>query len=176
MLSMNLYLFCPDGYIRSIWLPRNVEGRYHFDSQTGHQDLPFYVEASDNTWNMFCGESGSFFVLDVTLGRLTSIGSVLPLRDRAFSYLSFQGRNYATYSESEKQGDRVFIPYYFEPISVEYTIGRNQESLIEYRRSEVSRQHASILWNGKSCETTRVQTGFMLTENGNQSRAFALEM
>ena len=152
MSSMHLYLFCPGGTLRALWLPQSLDGRYRFDPPEGEEELPFFVEAVNNNWVMFCGETAEFFATDSTKGDTFSIGKTLKIEDRVFGRLKYRGNIYTTYAEKDRKGDQALIPYYFSTKTANYYIGRNAENAIEYNRREVSRQHAVLRWNGSCWE------------------------
>ena len=152
MASMHLYLLCPGGVLRTLWLPQSLDGRYKFDPMEGQEDLPFYVESVEGSWVMFSSGAAEFYASEGTMNGLVPVGKSLRLEDRVFGRLKYRGRMYATYAEVEHKGDHALIPYRFSPLSADYMIGRNPDSAIEYNRREVSRKHAALHWNGSCWE------------------------
>ena len=150
MSSMHLFLYCPNGMMLSLYLPNIFGGRYKFDSSSINEELPYYVEARDNQWVLYCGDETEFCEADNTSGGWRPIGKAFPLENRAFRYLKYHGKIYTVYSELDSSGNNALIPYYFETNSIEYSIGRNTDNLIVYPQLYVSRHHASLLWDGNN--------------------------
>lgn len=150
MISMRLFLFCPNGTVRTLLLPDIYDGRYRFNSALEEEELPFYVEAKSGRWALFSGSNAFFCESDESGSQLKSVGRVLPLEQHAFKYIRYQDTFYVVYAEFIQKGDNTFIPYYFVPISSDFTIGRNSDNMIIYPQANVSRYHASIHWNGSS--------------------------
>ncbi|MDD7522568.1 MAG: FHA domain-containing protein, partial [Clostridiales bacterium] len=147
---MHLFLYCPNGMMLSLYLPNIFGGRYKFDSSSINEELPYYVEARDNQWVLYCGDETEFCEADNTSGGWRPIGKAFPLENRAFRYLKYHGKIYTVYSELDSSGNNALIPYYFETNSIEYSIGRNTDNLIVYPQLYVSRHHASLLWDGNN--------------------------
>ena len=152
MSSMHLYLLCPNGTIQTLWLPKDLDGRYRFEPSESSEELPFYVEAVGGQWVMFCGEYAEFYTSDYSTHIGVPAKRSLIIEDRVFGRLKYNNSIYATYAELEKECDNELIPYHFAPTDKDYTIGRNSENTIEYSRPEVSRFHASLHWNGMCWE------------------------
>ena len=152
MSSIHLHLFCPNGTLRTLWLPQNYDGRYKFEPVEGEEELPFYVESVDGSWVMFSGDSAEFYATNEFTGQIMSIGNKLRLSDRTFGRLQFRGMLYATYAEQERKGDHALIPYRFTSLTTDYLIGRTADNTITYNRREVSRKHALLHWNGTCWE------------------------
>lgn len=152
MASTTLYLLCPCGTLRSLWLPEEMDGRYKFEPVDSEEELPFYVEAVDGSWYLFCGDAAEIITAERSPDDLIPAKNSLQIEDRVFGRIKYHGKTYATYAEREREGDQAMIPYRITPLAEDYLIGRNSDSSIEYNRREVSRKHAALHWNGRSWE------------------------
>lgn len=176
MLSMHLFLFCPDGNVLSLYLPNKLEGRYKFDSGSVRAELPFYVEAKGNQWVLYSGDNAEFCELDSSNGNAKPVGKALILGNYVSKLLIYQNSVYIAYAELVRDGDNTLIPYYFEPIPIEFTIGRNQDNLIVYTQPNVSRCHASIRWDGKNWEVSDAGSTNGVYVNGKREKHKTLQL
>lgn len=165
MFSMHVFLMCPDGNLRTLWLPESMEGRYWFEKSDG-EELPFYVEPMNGSWHLFSNEVANFFSVEGTMGSTVATGCSLKIDDRAFGQIKYNDGIYATYAELEKEGDTALIPYHLDPTDADITIGRNPTNTIEYKRREVSRVHAALHWNGSGWDIKDLESTNGVYVNG----------
>lgn len=173
---MHLFLFCPDGIVRTLFLPKNIDGRFGFDALAGREELPFYAEADCGSWVLYCGNEAEFCDPDGTAGGLRAAGRAMPLEDRAFKYLKYHEKIYSAYAELDNEGDNALVPYRFDPAASVFTIGRNPENSIVYTRPNVSRRHASIERSGDRWEIVDRNSTNGVYVNGLRVQRKALEL
>lgn len=140
--AMTAALISQDGSIQTIWLPASMDGRYRFQNGL-NQELPLYIEPSNSQWVGFA-EKNAFF----STGRENYLEE-LPFTDQLIAQITFHGQDYGgLYTEINRPGDNVFLPYYLEE-RLDYVIGRSPESSqIVYPNGTVSRRHAVLHWEG----------------------------
>ena len=137
--AMTVALISENGAFQTMWLPAAMEGRYRFRDDF-NSSLPLYIESDGNQWVAYA-EKGAFFQ---TAGAVEQ--ESLPLADQLIAQISFQGREYAMYTEINRPGDNVFLPYYLEE-RLDYVIGRSPDSQLCYPNGTVSRKHAVLHWD-----------------------------
>ena len=150
--SIRVYLFCPDDTYRTVWVSFRMDGRYSFPDERGNNDLPFYIEKHQGNWAFFANKAENMYAVDTASGNRIGKRGSIELKHQLCIYVQLNGSLYRLYVEYEKEGDRTFLPYYFEPLYEDYSIGRSEDCLVCYRNSVVSRQHASLHWNGRRWE------------------------
>lgn len=175
-MSMRVYLLYSNGLLRTLRLPDGFDGRYRFEKTDAAEELPFYVEAIDGHWYLFCDETAEFYASEGTMGGMTLIGSSLRIDDRAFGRLKYRGEVYATYAEQEREGDQAMIPYRITPLDSDYVIGRNSDNAIELNRREVSRKHAALHWNGSNWEIRDLNSTNGVYVNGRREAFKTLQL
>lgn len=133
--TMTVALIAESGAFETMWLPAAMEGRYRFRAE-----LPLYIEPNGNQWVAYA-EKEAFFQIPGEKERKR-----LLLTDQMIAQFHFHGLEYAIYTETNRPGDNVFLPYYLEE-RLDYTIGRNSENEISYPNDVVSRRHAILHWD-----------------------------
>ena len=130
---MKAVLISDTGEIQTLWLPAVPDGRYRFPWSANMP--PFYVEAEGDAW-VAHGEKGVTFSPD---------RSTVTLQDKLVVKLFYQGKKYVLYTEENRVGSDVFLPYYLEE-RADYMIGRDPSAHICYDNMTVSREHAQLHW------------------------------
>ena len=154
---MHLFLFCPDGSIRTLWLPKTMEGRYRFISETGKDDLPFHIEAGKGQWVFTCENAAYLSDIDQTIQPGQSRENRIMLDHMLFKYIRYKGNTFLLYAEIGGEAASIFVPYRFDTTKKVFSIGRHPDNAIIYNNPAVSRQHAILRRNENSW--TIIDTG-----------------
>ena len=154
---MHLFLFCPDGSIRTLWLPKTMEGRYRFDSEAGKDDLPFHIEANKGQWIFSCEKTAYLSDVDQTIRPGQARENRVMLCHMLFKYIRYKSSTFLLYAEIGGEAASTFVPYRFDTTKKVFSIGRNPDNAIIYNNPAVSRQHAILRRNETSW--TIIDTG-----------------
>lgn len=147
-LPVRAVLIADYGEMFTLLLPASMDGRYRFVDSFGQEKFPIYFEMNDGKWIANLEDSAYFFVM-TSSGNQKNIGTSLVLNKIGAFRFCYNGQIYFVYTETENDGDHLFLPYYFEE-RTDYTIGRGNQCDICYPNSAVSRKHAVLHWNGTS--------------------------
>lgn len=139
-LTMKVVLISESGAVQTLWLPDVMGGRHRFPPRS---DMPpVYFETENTEWVAY-GETDVFFY---EIGSQFQVKRSIILSHECAVKISWREEKYVLYSECDRPGDSVFLPYYFEG-RTEYIIGRDPNVHICYPNRTVSRRHARLYWD-----------------------------
>ena len=174
ILPVRVVLIANYGEMFTLLLPSSVDGRYRFVDSFGQEKFPIFFEMSNGHWIAHLEQSAYFYVL-TSNGEKKNKGKTYQLSKTSAFRFNYNGESFFIYTETEEQGDHVFLPYYFEE-RTDYIIGRSQQSNIVYSNSSVSREHAKLHWNGNSWSIIDLNSTNGTYVNGKRINSFDLSV
>ena len=150
---MRVALMTPGGDMQTLWLPAKAEGMYRFQPgpDAANPSL-LQLRAEGGGWCAVLGSGAFFFAYDQGMGGYAverRIGSSVELADRALYHIRYGESVFVLYTEAENEESNVFHHYYIEK-SYPIRIGRSPDCDICYSNRLVSREHASLRWDGRT--------------------------
>ena len=150
---MRVALMSPRGSMQTLWLPAKAEGMYRFQPGLDPANPSLLqLRAENGCWCAVLGGGAFFFTYEVGMGGYAverRIGSSVELTDRALFHIRFGDSVFVLYTEAENEESNVFHHFYIEK-SYPIRIGRSQDCDICYSNRLVSREHASLHWDGRT--------------------------
>lgn len=142
---IRVVMIADSGEIFTLLLPDTMEGRYRFTDSFGIEKKPIYFEAENGEWiaNL---EKPAFFIKSYQNGE-KNLGQKHSMIMNTMFRFKYRNEKFTIYAEEEHPGDHTFLSYYIEE-RTNYVIGRTNKSDICYQNPAVSREHASLQWNG----------------------------
>lgn len=174
LLPVRVVLIANYGEMFTLLLPSSVDGRYRFVDSFGQEKFPIFFEMSNGHWIAHLEQSAYFYVL-TSNGEKKNKGKTYQLSKTSAFRFNYNGESFFIYTETEEEGDHVFLPYYFEE-RTDYIIGRSQQSDIVYSNSSVSREHAKLHWNGNSWSIIDLNSTNGTYVNGKRINSFDLSV
>lgn len=174
ILPVRVVLIANYGEMFTLLLPSSMDGRYRFVDSFGQEKFPIFFEMNNGRWIAHLEQSAYFYVL-TSNGEKKNTGKTHELNKTSAVRFNYNGESFFIYTETEDEGDHLFLPYYFEE-RTDYIIGRNQQCNIVYSNSAVSREHAKLHWNGNSWSIIDLNSTNGTYVNGKRINTFELSL
>ncbi|MCC8072797.1 MAG: hypothetical protein LIO62_01545, partial [Clostridiales bacterium] len=110
ILPVRVVIIANYGEMCTLLLPSSMDGRYRFVDSFGQKKFPIFFEVSDGHWVAYLEQSAYFYTM--VNGEKRSNGKTHELNETSAFRFSYNGNTFFIYTETENEGDHLFLPYY----------------------------------------------------------------
>lgn len=142
-IGIKVDLMSAEQTVETLWLPKQPEGRFHFNIRNTNEIYTFfYIEGENGKWYVCC-KNGAF------ISNCREEQHRTELTDQQFIVINYYQQEYILITEGLHKNSNIYNNYRISGAN-RIEIGREAGNDIQYAANFVSRNHATLWWNNQN--------------------------